>query len=197
MNKKIVVAFTAFLIVAMMLTPLALARPWNPKNNEKFLDYDVVIGFNWAETVFNIELVPSPDRPNKLIMSWDEVATVDYTITVEGIGTYVCGTDFEYSGVAVYTTIGAPYETDPDTGFPVGTKEVKFRVDFMYDFGDDGEGIDGTLEMLAITAQEGVMHISSQRGTGDLQNVKVFATAAGAGHDGMVIGWPDIPPETP
>ena len=70
----------------------------------------------------------------------------------------------------------------------------------MYDFGeDDGDPntIDGTLEMLAITAVEGVMRISSKRGTGDLQNVQIMATGAGMGHDGIVIGWPDIPPETP
>ena len=199
MNKKILLAFTSFLIVAMMLTPLALARPWNPKNNEKFLDYDVVVGFDYSvvlEAVANPEFVPSEDKPNKMIISWEEVATTDYTITVEGVGTYTCGTDFEYSGVAVYTCIGPPYTPGP-LGMPQGSHQNKFRVDYMYDFGDGDGGIDGTLSMLAVTAQDEVMWITSVGGTGDLQNVQVFATALAPGHDGIVIGWPDIPPVTP
>jgi hypothetical protein len=199
LNKKIILAFTSFLILAMMLTPLATARPWTPKNNEKFLDFDVVVGFNWLpviEAVANPEYVPSEDNPNKVIVSWVEEATSDYTITIEGIGIYVCGTDFEYSGVATRTAIGEPYDTG-SLGLPIGSKQNKFRVDYMYDFGDDGEGVDGTLEMLAQTAEDGVMYISSQRGTGDLQNVHIFATGAGMGHDGIVIGWPDTPPVPP
>ena len=197
MNKKVLASFAALMILSMTLTPFALARPWNPKNNEKFLDYDVVVGFDPTgiiEAFANPEFVPSIDKPNKMIVSWEEVATTDYTITVEGIGTYTCGTDFEYSGVAVYTCIGPPYEPGP-LGMPVGSHQNKFRVDYMYDFGDGDGGIDGTLSMLANTAQDGVMLITSVGGTGDLQNVQVFATSTPTGnHDGIVIGWPDMPP---
>ena len=202
MKKKILVTFVALLIVSMTLTPFALARPWGEKNNEKFLDYDVVIGFDFTnalEAIANPEYVPSADKPNKLIITWVEQATTAYTITIEGIGTYTCGTDFEYSGVAVYTTIGEIIGTG-SLGLPLGSKQAKFRVDYMYDFGeDDGnpDTIDGTLQMLAVTAEDGVMWITSQSGTGDLRNVKVIATAGGAGHDGIVIGWPDMLPETP
>ena len=64
----------------------------------------------------------------------------------------------------------------------------------MYDFGeDDGdpETIDGTLKMLAQTAKDGVMHIRSLRGTGDLQNVQIQATADEMTHSGVVSGWPE------
>jgi hypothetical protein len=195
LNKKILVSFVALLILSITLTPFALARPWNEKNNEKFLKYNVVVGFDYS-VVFaaaaDPEYVPSEDKPNKMIISWEEVATSDYTITIDGIGTYVCGTDFEYSGVAVYTCIG---ETSlGPMGLPVGDKQNKFRVDYMYDFGDGDGGIDGTLSMLAVTAQDEVMWITSVGGTGDLQNVQVFATSLAPGHDGIVIGWPNIPP---
>ena len=193
MNKKILGIVLAFIFLAAMTTPMVLAKPWNPKNNEKFLDFDVVIGFDYGSAVFNVEQIPSEDKMNKLIVWWEEVATEAYTITVEGIGTYVCGTDFEYSGVAVYTTIGREFVFNPDTGFLVGDKEINFRVDYMYDFGsDDGnpDTIDGTLEMLAIMSTE-EMIITTKRGTGDLQNVVTLATAAGLGHDGIVIGWPE------
>ena len=40
-NKKILLAFTSFLIIAMMATPLALALSWEPKNNSKFQSFDV------------------------------------------------------------------------------------------------------------------------------------------------------------
>ena len=131
-----------------------------------------------------------------MIISWVEVATTDYTITIEGIGTYRCGTDFEYSGVAVYTCIDEPYTIVP-SGLPLGSKQNKFRVDYMYDFGDGDGGIDGTLSMLAVTAQDEVMWITSVGGTGDLQNVQVFATALAPGHNGVVIGWPEIAPIPP
>lgn len=202
MKKKFLMAFLALAVFSMTVVPFVCARPWNAKNNEKFLDYDVVIGFDFTnalEAIANPTYVPSEAQPNKIIITWVEQATTDYTITVEGLGTYICGTDFEYSGVAVFVGIGEPY-TPGSLGLPTGSKQNKFRVDYMYDFGpDDGdpETIDGTLEMLAVTAEDGVMWITSQRATGDLRNVQVFATSAATGHDGIVINWPDMPPETP
>jgi hypothetical protein len=196
MKKKILTIFTFILILSMTLTTFALARPWNPKNNDKFLDFDVVIGFEWNNliaAVANPVYVPNADSPNKVIVSWVEEPTTDYTITIEGMGTYRCGTDFDYSGVATLTAIGAPF-TPGILGLPQGTKQGKFRVDYMYDFSAYSSGIEGTLEMLAVTAEDGVMWISSQSGSGDLQNVKIFATSVTGGHDGLVIGWPDIPP---
>ncbi len=189
------------MILSITLIPFASARPWNEKNNEKFLNFNVVIGFDYTnalEAVANPVYVPSADKQNKVIVSWVEQPTTDYTIIIEGIGTYTCGTDFEYSGVATFTGIGEPY-TPGALGLPTGSKQNKFRVDYMYDFGEDDENpdtIDGTLRMLAVTAQDGVMWITSVGGTGDLQNVQVFATGLAPGHDGIVIGWPDIPPET-
>ena len=73
----------------------------------------------------------------------------------------------------------------------------------MYDFGDEGEGIDGTLRMRATWRSDdffsfvtpGSFKITSLEGTGDLQNVNVKATntiaEAGSAHLGTVIGWPE------
>lgn len=88
---------------------------------------------------------------------------IDYTITV-GATSYNLGIDFEYTGVATVTAIGAPF-TPGVLGILQGSKEGKFIVGYMYDFSAISGGIEGSLEMLAIVAEEGVMHIRSLRGT--------------------------------
>ena len=194
MNKKILVMAVGLLVLSMTLTPFALAKSWDPKNNEKFQTLSVILIPNVDNILAGIaapEFIPSEDNPNKVITSWVEEPMTYYEINV-GPNQYFLGIDFEYTGVAVVTAIGAPFTPNPDMfGMLVGTKQGKFRVDYMYDFGDDGVGIDGTLEMLAITAKDGVMHIRSLRGTGDLQNVQIQATALGFGHTGVVKGWPE------
>jgi hypothetical protein len=42
----------------------------------------------------------------------------------------------------------------------------------------------------------GILSIRSLRGTGDLQNVQILATAVLGFHSGIVIGWPNIPGAT-
>ena len=195
MNKKILIAFTSFLILAMMLTPLALASSWDPKNNDKFQTFSTILVpnvANIATAAANPEYIPSQDNPNKVITSWVEEPMIDYEITV-GTNTYYLGVDFEYTGVAVLTAIGAPFTANPPFGLIVGSKQRKFRVDYKYDFDAIPGGIEGTLEMLAITAKDGVMHIRNLKGTGDLQNVKIQATGieVGLGHIGVVLGWPE------
>jgi len=198
MKKKILVMAVAMLVLSMTLTPFALAKPWNDKNNDKFQTFSTTLVPNFGNilaAVANPEYIPSEDNYNKVIYSWEEEPMTAYTITIEGVGTYSLGTDFAYTGVAVSTQIGAPFTPNPaQFNMLIGSKEQKFRVDYKYDFDAVPGGIEGTLEMLAITANEGGMRISSRRGTGDLQNVQIFATAAGMAHTGLVIGWPDIPP---
>lgn len=195
MNKKILVSLASLLVIVIMLTPLALANSWDPKNNDKFQTFSTILVpnvANIAAAAANPQYIPSEDNPNKVITSWIEEPMTDYEITV-GTNTYYLGVDFEYTGVAVLTAIGAPFTANPPFGLIVGSKQRKFRVDYMYDFGDDGVGIDGTLEMLAITAKDGVMHIRNLKGTGDLKNVQIQATGieVGLGHIGVVLGWPE------
>jgi len=195
MNKKILVMAVALLVLSMTLTPFALAKPWNPRNNEKFQTFSTTLIPNVGNilaAIANPEYIPSEDNPNKVITSWIEEPMAYYEINV-GANTYYLGTHFEYTGVAVYTAIGAPFTPNPDIfGLLVGSKEAKFRVDYMYDFSAVPGGIEGTLTMLAITANPGGMHIRSLQGTGDLQNVQIWATGAdGLGHIGLVSGWPE------
>jgi len=195
MNKKILLALTAFLIIAMMATPLALAKPWtNLKNNDKFQTFSVTLVPNVGNilaAVANPEYIPLEENPNKIIYTWIEEPMTAYTIDV-GSNSYSLGTDFEYTGVAVLTQIGAPFIPNPAMfNILVGSKETKFRVNYKYDFSAVEGGIDGTLEMLAITANPRGMHIRSLRGTGDLQNVQIQATGVGMTHTGIVIGWPE------
>ena len=198
MNRKILVVFVALMAVAVLATPMALALSWEPKNNEKFQTFETAFVPNIANIiagVANPEFIPSEDNPNKIIYSWVEEPMITYTIMVGG-NTYSLGVDFEYTGFAVLTQIGAPFTPSPlIPGLLVGDKQNNFRVDYMYDFGpDDGnpETIDGTIQMLAITAKDGLMHIRSVRATGDLQNVQIQATSQGSyEHIGIVLGWPE------
>ena len=185
----------SLLIISMMLTPLAIAKPWDEKNNEKFQTFTT----SFVPNVANIlaaaatpEYIPSEDNPNKIIYSWVEEPMVAYTINV-GSKTYYLGTDFEYTGVAVLTQIGAPFTPNPALfNILMGSKQRMFRVDYMYDFSAIEGGLEGTIAMLAITAEDNVMHILSLRGTGDLQNVQIQATSPGGfAHTGIVSGWPE------
>ena len=195
LNRKIFMIATVFLVVAILATPLAVAKPWDEKNNEKFQTFTTSFTPNVGNIIAaigNPEYIPSEDNPNKIIYSWVEEPMVAYAINV-GSNTYTLGTDFEYTGVAVLTQIGAPFTPNPALfDILVGSKQTKFRVDYMYDFGDGDGGLDGSIQMLAITAEDGVMHIRSLRGTGDLQNVQIQATSLGGfTHTGIVSGWPE------
>ena len=184
----------AFLFLAALAAPMVAAKFWEPKNNDKFQPFSTALVPNVGNiiaAIANPEYTPSEDNPNKIIYTWVEEPMTAYTINV-GANTYYLGTDFEYTGVAVVTQIGAPFTPNPALfGMLVGSKETKFRVDYKYDFSAVEGGIEGTLEMLAITANPGGMHIRSVRGTGDLQNVQIQATGVGMGHIGTVIGWPE------
>ena len=195
MNRKFLVFAVALMVGAMLSTPLAMAMPWDEKNNEKFQTFETSFIPNLGNIMAAAEnplYIPSEDSPNKIIYSWVEEPMIAYTINV-GSHTYNLGTDFEYTGVAVLTQIGAPFTPNPALGnILMGSKEVKFRVDYMYDFSAIEGGLEGTIEMLAITAKEGIMHIRSLRGTGDLQNVQIQATSPGGfAHIGVVSGWPE------
>lgn len=191
MNKKILVIFVALLVLSITLTPFALAKPWNyPKNNDKFKTYSVSLIPNPIPIAnADVKYIPSEDNPNKAIQSWVEEHIV-YTITVDEVP-YNLHTDFEYSGVAVITAFGAPFTLSP-FGTIQGDQLNQFRVEYMYNFSAVSGGIEGTIEMLALS-KDGEMSIRSLRGTGELQNVQIMATnvGVGLGHVGIVSGWPE------
>jgi len=200
-NKKILVMFVALLVLSITLTPFAVAKPWNERNNEKFETFSTTVAFNFEPiltAIANPEYVPSEEHTNKIIYSWEEEAITGYTITVDG-DTYYLETDFEYSGVSVTTTIGEPFVPNPILGGMLEGSKTHWRVDYMYDFSAVEGGIDGTISMRALTTSgpDRLMYITSLQGTGDLKNVKIWATAEGMGHLGIVSGWPDTPPATP
>jgi len=194
MNKKIIVAFTSFLILAMMMTPLAIAKPWNSRNNPKFETFSTSFIPNTA-TIIAAVANPEWVNPNKVITSWVEEPMIAYTLTVDGVDYYL-ETDFEYTGVATVTAIGAPF-TAVNFGILNGDKHTGFRVDYVLDFSAVTGGIEGKLYMLAIAPQGGAftpgnLQITSTKGTGDLQNVVIKATGGGGPtHIGIVSGWPE------
>jgi len=185
MNKKILVIVAALLVLSMTLTPFALAKPWNPKSNEKFETFETTFVINFGPIIAAIA-DPEWVNPNRVITSWVELMD-DYSISVDGVSYYL-HTDFEYSGVATFTANGGPFAPGPNGA--LNGKQNHFRVDYMYDFEIVPGGIQGTIKMLALLTN-GPMSIRSLQGTGDLQNVQIQATAGLGAHTGVVIGWPE------
>jgi hypothetical protein len=193
MNKKTLAIITALLVLSMTLTPLALAKPWEyPKNNEKFQSFHVEL--TGSMVISEKDYKPNEDNPNVIVQSWGN-NILSYDILIGGVWHYLMGVDFEYDQECVWTAIGAPFI--PLMGIYVGSKSNIWIIEYEFDFSAVSGGIDGTLKMLFVYNNGGTS-IRSLRGTGDLQNVQIMATASVMGfHEGIVIGWPDIPPATP
>jgi hypothetical protein len=183
----------------MIQIPLALAKPWsNLEGNENFQSFSAM--FTFDETYAqNLELIYSPkeDDANIIVAKWEE-NFLTYSITIDG-WTYNLGTDFIHSGNVKRTAIGAPFIYSPFdvSGAPFGSKLTHSRIEYTFDFSTVPGGINGKLQMLTLWNVHGEVFetsISSLSGTGDLKNVQILATSGLFGHEGIVIGWPDIPP---
>jgi hypothetical protein len=191
MNKKILVLVVGLLVLSITLTPFALAKPWaHPKNNDKFESY-LVEHENLDITDLEIEFKPNAANPNVYVLSWGDNEG-DYNITIGGDKHYYKEVDFAYDQECKWTAIGDPI---PVGGMLMGSKSNIWRIEYKFDFSYYEGGIDGTLEMLFVS-NNGIISIRSLRGTGDLQNVQILATAVLGVHSGVVIGWPDIPGAT-
>lgn len=206
MNKKIFGIIVSLLAVSLLVTPLALAKPWNyPKNNPKFEQYGVTYSFDWSNYMM---AAAGLEEAKKVIVTFEEQPTPNYQIRIGEAGpgqrVYNHTIDFVYSGVATLTVWNPvlPYVFDPNdvlgTFFVQGSKQ-HFRVEYMYDFSAVPGGLEGTLTLVAITSGNSLvlggdkpMHIFSTMGTGDFKNVNVQATAGpDATHMGIVSGWPE------
>ena len=205
MNKKIFGILVTLLAVTMMLTPFALAKPWNyPKNNAKFEEFGVTFGFDWSGFVgATYAATAGLEDANKVVVNCPENA-LSYEIRVGEDKTYYLDTDFSYTGEMTLTVFDPilPYEFNPLD--PVGTlflggRMQHFRVDYMYDFSAVSGGLTGTIKMVALVTGNGFvlgddatpMFITSLQGTGDFKNVQIQATAVAPDHMGIVSGWPE------
>ena len=203
MVNKIFGVSVVLIILSIASTPLVMAQPWEPKNNSKFETFYVNQQASlspYLAAMANTKYIPSEEKPNLLIIGpYEDQQIVFCTITV-GDNIYVAGEDFEY-------TCTSTYEVWRPTGeffavYPLGDLML-FKVEYMYDFGHDGNGIDGTIRMRATWRSDdffsfvtpGSFKITSLEGTGDLQNVNIKATNTvadvGSAHLGTVIGWPE------
>jgi len=186
MNRNIKVIIATFFVFSTILTPFALAKPWDyPKNNEKFQNFSAVL----AGTIPNYvnDFKPNEENPNVIVQSWGN-NIVDYEIVI-GEKHYFMGDDFLYDQYCVHTSIGAPFFEM--LGIYVGSKSNHMRIKYEFDFSAVEGGIDGTLEMLSVSNNQ-ESTIRSLRGTGDLQNVQIMATAPTLGtQEGIVSGWPE------
>ena len=192
MNKKSLLVIAALLVVSLSLTPFALAEPWETKSNDKFQTFMVEHEINPMSIIMTAEFdcQPSQEDPNIIVMTWVDSQS-KYDITV-GEQTYSLGIDFNYEGYSKWTAIGSPFTYKMGI-FPDGSKSNIWMVEYKYDFSAVPGGIEGTLDLLMLDVNDKVS-IRSLSGTGDLQNVQIMATAVLGTHEGIVIGWPDIPP---
>jgi hypothetical protein len=194
--------FVAVLVCSIVMTQLAVASPYEEKNNPKFKTF--VVNQRMSLTPYLLAMasptyIQSEDKPLKLIIGPYEDTIVECKITVDGIE-YFEGTDFEYVGSSTYE-VWRPNGVSFMGVYPLGDL-MAFKVEYTYDFGADGEGIDGKINMRATWLSDdfltfilpGSLKITSIDGTGDLQNVNIKATnavsAVGSSHVGTVIGWP-------
>ena len=202
MKRKYLALFVVILVCSMVTTQLATARPYEEKNNPKFKTFEVNQRMSLSPYLLamaNPTYIQSENKQLKLIIGPYEDTIVECTITVDGIE-YVEGTDFEYVGCSTYE-VWRPNGLSFMDVYPLGDL-MAFKVEYTYDFGDDGQGIDGKIDMRATWLSDdffsfispGSFKITSMDGTGDLQNVNIKATnaisAVGSSHVGTVIGWP-------
>ena len=202
MNRKIPLIITA-LSAVLLATPLVSAVPWTyPKNNEKFQEYQAVGTFSVLDMVSgDHEYIPSFEKVNKLIISFDE-PHLTHEITVGG-NTYQLGTDFLMTDCLTIAVFYEPVFDDPAKLYPIMPDGYRFEHNLVYwtiDFSAIPGGIEGTLRMQLVATNEENRFINSLAGTGDLKNVQIKATASvsfdppltlRALHVGIVSGWPE------
>jgi hypothetical protein len=196
--------FTVLALSAVFLaTPLVSAVPWTyPKNNEKFQAYQAVGTFSILDIVSgNHKYIPSFEKVNKLIISFDEPHQT-HEITVGG-NTYQLGTDFLMTDCLTIAVFYDPVFDDPAKLYPTMPDGYRFEHNLVYwtiDFSAIPGGIEGELRMKLVATGEENRLINSLSGTGDLQNVQIKATASlsftppftlNALHIGTVSGWPE------
>jgi hypothetical protein len=186
LSKKVLFIAPAILAVIMLAVPLANAQVWNNEmNNNKFQSYYVI----HTNTAINSEIdyKPNEENPNVMVQRWgDNIGS--YEIVIGGENHYFRDVDFAYEQDCVWTAIGAPFINV--YGIYVGSTSNIWRIKYKFDFSAFEGGIDGTLEMLFVY-NNGKTTIRSLRGTGDLQNVQILATAVLGEHTGIVSGWPE------
>ena len=206
MKKTVLVIAVTLFAVAMLATPLVTAVPLKEKNNDKFLPFHVDLVVSGAVFVAGEHnFIPSMDKVNKLTVDGPETF-IKYDIKV-GSTTYKQNVDFIYTGSFEYVFYDVtawwiiPGVLDEyDWPAPDGYRARHFTVDYSLEF-LPVSGIEGTIQMKAVSASRGWMTINSLSGTGDLQNVQIKAVVSGEGpaaiqgvywgtHDGTVTGWP-------
>ena len=209
MRSKILGICIVCMLIAMLATPLVVAKPWDyPKNNDKFEEFGVTYGFIWDNCVAaNYAATAGLEEANKVVVVFDE-QPVSYQIRIgeDGPGqrVYNLGEDFTYSGVGTVVTWDPvlPYEFDITdilgTLFVPGSRQ-HFRVDYTYDFSSVSGGLEGSITLVALLEGNSIilggdepMHIFSTKCTGDFKNVQIQATAGPSQtHMGIVANWPE------
>ena len=143
MNRKILMIFVAFLVAAMLATPLAIAKPGDPKSNDKFEYFNLIVSGEADGTVERSWLTPPTAT----------TAEESKTAHTRGAG-WTVGDKVELTvGTVTYTEDGSPVSVDYDTTYdadvirnPDGS--VKFahvRLTDVVTVYLEGEGAIGTI----------------------------------------------------
>ena len=201
MNKKTLIVFTAFLILAMTLTPLALAKPGAEKNNEKFEYFELIVSGEGSGTNEKSWTSPPDGAPPNAVHTrgggWDTTSVDLVELTVGG-ETFDLDSD-PYS-VDYTTTFDIEVHLD-EVGDP---KTYNIRLtDVVTVYDEDVEIGTLILKIKAVVDFTGAVPTYTGTvmgyGTGDLKGVHISAQDYGLVDPvllrylriGTITGWPD------
>ena len=200
MNKKIFGILVAVLAVTLMLTPLAVAKPGAPKNNEKF-EYFKLVCSGEASEIYDRGWLSPP-----------EALLIPNTWHGRG-GGWVTGDTVELTvGDETFNMTTDPYSVNWTTTFDIelfidndgNAKGYNLRLTDVLTVYDEGVEI-GTLVLkiksvidLTVMPPEMGGNIVGY-GTGELKDVHISAVGLGMtdpvnllyAREGTITGWPD------
>jgi hypothetical protein len=155
MNRKLILAPLIVSLMLLAVAPVMASQPksWTEKNNDKFETFQVLgRGSFSAALTGDWEYIPSLEKCNKVVVSWDEVFTA-MQIMVDG-HTYVMGADFTYKGRDTMIFYDPVFPSPPPViPFLITGRMMHSQIDYEYTF--NTASIKGTLRMQAIIAGQG------------------------------------------
>lgn len=199
MNKKILLLAASLFLIAMMLTPLAIAAPGAEKNNDKFEFFQLVVSGTGSGEFDSYWWTP-PTAP-----------TAEESKTVHGReGGWITGETVELTiGSVTYNKTTSPVRVDYTTTYDVNTvrnqdgtvKHANIKLHDIVTVYLNDEAI-GTVELL-IKAQGGpdigYSGYIVGYGTGAFEGVQISATDTvlpptfAYTRIGTIQGWPELP----
>ena len=195
MNRKVLVVFVALMAVAMLATPIAVAKPGAEKNNEKFEFFKLLCSGEGTDTYEKGWASPPEGAPPNTFHGrgggWDASTVRIVELTVGG---------------ETFTKITAPYHVDYTTTFDIEVHVDKAGITKSYNIRLTdvvtvyrGTGVIGTLILNIAAVVEftdgepsGYAGTVQGYGTEELQGVHISAEDLGVVGVDVVPGNPPV-----